>query len=200
MSLVRRFAATTLLAALLTPAAALLAPGTASAAHINVATIAGSINPASANHLMKVIARSESDGAVAVLIELDTPGGLLAATKDIIQAILNARVPVIVYVSPRGAWAASAGTFITMAGHVAAMAPGTSIGAAHPVAVGGGSTAPGRTRTATPSATSQPRRPRTSRRASSSPSPRSEAATRSGPWMPSATPWPSVRTRRSRRA
>jgi len=119
-----------------------LAPGAARAAHVNVATIAGSINPASADHLMKVIARSESDGAAAVLIELDTPGGLLASTKDIIQAILNSRVPVIVYVSPRGAWAASAGTFITMAGHVAAMAPGTSIGAAHPVGVGGGNTAP----------------------------------------------------------
>lgn len=114
----------------------------ARAAHVNVATISGSINPASADHLMKVISRSEADGAAAVLIELDTPGGLLASTKDIIQAILNAKVPVIVYVSPRGAWAASAGTFITMAGHVAAMAPGTSIGAAHPVAVTGGGTAP----------------------------------------------------------
>jgi membrane-bound serine protease (ClpP class) len=117
-------------------------PAAAQAAHLNVATISGSINPASADHLMKVIARSEQDGAVAVLIELDTPGGLLAATKDIIQAILNARVPVIVYVAPHGAWAASAGTFITMAGHVAAMAPGTSIGAAHPVGIGGGSKGP----------------------------------------------------------
>jgi membrane-bound serine protease (ClpP class) len=72
------------------------------------------------------------------LIELDTPGGLLLSTKDIIQAILNARVPVIVYVAPRGAWAASAGTFITLAGHVAAMAPGTSIGAASPVSATGG--------------------------------------------------------------
>jgi len=121
---------------------AALAPGAAQAGHVNVATISGSINPASADHLMKVIARSETDGAEAVLIELDTPGGLLASTKDIIQAILNARVPVIVYVSPHGAWAASAGTFITMAGHVAAMAPGTSVGAAHPVAVTGGNTAP----------------------------------------------------------
>ena len=119
-----------------------LAPGVARAAHVNVATISGSINPASADYLLKVIGRSESDGAAAVMIELDTPGGLLAATKDIIQAILNARVPVIVYVAPRGAWAASAGTFITMAGHIAAMAPGTSIGAAHPVGVTGGSKGP----------------------------------------------------------
>jgi len=116
-------------------------PSVAAAGTVNVATISGSINPASADHLMKVIARSEQEGAAAVLIELDTPGGLLSSTKDIIQAILNARVPVIVYVAPRGAWAASAGTFITLAAHVAAMAPGTSIGAAHPVGIGGG-TAP----------------------------------------------------------
>jgi membrane-bound serine protease (ClpP class) len=116
-------------------------PLAASAAHVNVVTIDGSINPASSDHLQQVIARSESDGAAAVLIELDTPGGLLAATKDIVQAILNARVPVIVFVSPRGAWAASAGAFVTMAGHIAAMAPGTSIGAASPVdASGGGGT------------------------------------------------------------
>ncbi len=83
-----------------------------------------------------MITRSVEEGAEAVLIELDTPGGLLASTKDIIQAILNSPVPVIVYVAPQGAWAGSAGTFITLAGHVAAMAPGTSIGAAHPVGIG----------------------------------------------------------------
>ena len=112
-------------------------PLAASAAHVNVVTIDGSINPASSDHLQQVIARSETDGAAAVLVELDTPGGLLAATKDIVQAMLNARVPVIVFVSPRGAWAASAGAFVTMAGHVAAMAPGTSIGAASPVSATG---------------------------------------------------------------
>jgi membrane-bound serine protease (ClpP class) len=109
-----------------------------SAAHINVITIAGSINPASSDYIQNAIETSEADGATALLIELDTPGGLLASTKDIIQAILNARVPVVVFVSPRGAWAASAGTFITLAAHVAAMAPGTSIGAASPVSAGGG--------------------------------------------------------------
>jgi membrane-bound serine protease (ClpP class) len=112
-------------------------PLAASAAHVNVVTIDGSINPASSDYLQQVIAKSETDGARAVLIELDTPGGLLAATKDIVQAILNARVPVIVFVSPRGAWAASAGAFVTMAGHIAAMAPGTSIGAASPIGAGG---------------------------------------------------------------
>jgi membrane-bound serine protease (ClpP class) len=112
-------------------------PVAARAAHVNVVTIDGSINPASSDHLQQVIKRSEADGAQAVLVELDTPGGLLAATKDIVQAILNARVPVIVFVSPRGAWAASAGAFVTMAGHIAAMAPGTSIGAASPVNASG---------------------------------------------------------------
>ncbi len=110
----------------------------AGAAHINVVTISGSINPASSDYIQKAIALSEEEGAVALLIELDTPGGLLSSTKDIIQAMLNARVPVIVFVAPRGAWAASAGTFITLAGHIAAMAPGTSIGAASPVSVTGG--------------------------------------------------------------
>jgi membrane-bound serine protease (ClpP class) len=117
---------------------ALIAATPAAAGHVNVVTIAGSINPASSDHLQKAIAQSETEGAVALLIELDTPGGLLSSTKDIIQAMLNARVPVVVFVSPRGAWAASAGTFITLAAHVAAMAPGTSIGAASPVSVTGG--------------------------------------------------------------
>jgi membrane-bound serine protease (ClpP class) len=115
-----------------------LVAGPAQASHINVVVIDGSINPASSDHIQRAIELSEEEGAVAILIELDTPGGLLASTKDIIQAMLNARVPVIVFVSPRGAWAASAGTFITLAAHVAAMAPGTSIGAASPVSASGG--------------------------------------------------------------
>jgi len=112
--------------------------GSAAAGHINIITIDGSINPASSDYLQGAIRQSESDGAEALLIELDTPGGLLSSTKDIIQAMLNAKVPVIVFVSPKGAWAASAGTFITLAGHIAAMAPGTSIGAASPISASGG--------------------------------------------------------------
>lgn len=104
---------------------------------VHVARISGSINPASADYLKRAITQSEEEGAALLLIELDTPGGLVASTKDIIQAMLNARVPVAVYVSPQGAWAGSAGTFITIAAHVAAMAPGSSIGAAHPVGIGG---------------------------------------------------------------
>jgi membrane-bound serine protease (ClpP class) len=125
-------------AALIAAGLLLALPGLAAAAHINAVVIDGSINPASSDHLQQVIAQSEQEGALAVLIELDTPGGLLASTKDIVQAMLNARVPVIVFVSPQGAWAASAGAFITLAGHVAAMAPGTSIGAASPVSATGG--------------------------------------------------------------
>jgi membrane-bound serine protease (ClpP class) len=103
---------------------------------VNVIRVSGTINPASSSFIQKSIERSTADGAAALLLELDTPGGLVSSTKDIIQAILNAEIPVIVYVAPQGAWAGSAGTFITLSGHVAAMAPGTSIGAAHPVGVG----------------------------------------------------------------
>jgi membrane-bound serine protease (ClpP class) len=103
---------------------------------VNLVVISGSINPASADHIIKAIAQSEMEGAAALLVELDTPGGRVTSTKDIIQAMLNARVPVVVYVAPQGAWAGSAGTFITIAAHVAAMAPGTTIGAASPIGIG----------------------------------------------------------------
>lgn len=109
------------------------APTVALAGHINLIRIDGSVNPASSDFLQQAVETSANDGALALIIELDTPGGLLSATKDMVQALLNANVPVIVYVSPQGAWAASAGAFITMAAHIAAMAPGTSIGAASPV-------------------------------------------------------------------
>lgn len=108
------------------------------APRINQITVDGSINPASADYIIHAIERSEADGAEALLIELDTPGGLVSSTQDIIKAMLNAGVPTIVYVTPRGAWAASAGTMITIAGNIAAMTPGSSIGAAHPVSIGGG--------------------------------------------------------------
>jgi membrane-bound serine protease (ClpP class) len=108
----------------------------ASAAHVNVATIAGTINPYSADYLRRAIDASEQDGAEALVVQLDTPGGLLASTKDIIQAMLAAKLPIVVFVAPSGAWAGSAGTFITLAGHVAAMAPGTTIGAATPIGIG----------------------------------------------------------------
>ena len=93
----------------------LLAPFVAGAKNVDVVTVSGGINPAVADYLMRAIDQSAKEGAQALVIELDTPGGLLSSTKDIVGAILNAELPVIVFVSPRGAWAASAGTFITLA-------------------------------------------------------------------------------------
>ncbi|MBI4233294.1 MAG: nodulation protein NfeD [Chloroflexi bacterium] len=103
-----------------------------------VLQVKGIITPVLADYVERGIAIAESRGAVATVIQLDTPGGLDEAMRDIIQHIVNAPMPVVVYVSPAGARAASAGAFITIAGHVAAMAPGTGIGAAHPVALGQG--------------------------------------------------------------
>ena len=97
----------------------------------------GIVNPGMGEYTVNSIARAEKTGAQAVLIELDTPGGLVTTTESIIQAILEADLPVIVYVTPSGAHAASAGTIITLAAHVAAMAPASRIGAAHPVTGGG---------------------------------------------------------------
>lgn len=96
----------------------------------------GSINPGLAEFIVEGIQTAEKEKAAALIIQLDTPGGLDSSMRAINKAIINAKVPVIVYVSPKGARAASAGMFITMVAHVAAMAPGTNIGAAHPVSVG----------------------------------------------------------------
>ncbi|MBI2829977.1 MAG: nodulation protein NfeD [Chloroflexi bacterium] len=109
---------------------------------IDVLTIKGPISPVPADYIKRGIADAEKDGAVALIIQLDTPGGLDTSMRDIVQSIVSARVPVVVYVSPSGARAASAGVFITMAGHVAAMAPNTTIGAAHPVTSTGGELPP----------------------------------------------------------
>lgn len=98
-----------------------------------------SINPATADYLLRAVDRAEADNARLLLIQLDTPGGLVTSTREIVDRFLNAEVPIAVWVGPAGAWAASAGTFITMSANVAAMAEGTSIGAAHPVNIGGGS-------------------------------------------------------------
>lgn len=120
---------------------ALLLAGTALAAApraVYVMRVVGSINPGSAEFIEESISLAEREHAEALVIELDTPGGLETSMRQIVQAISNARVPVVVYIYPRGARAASAGVFVTMAANVAAMAPGTNIGAAHPVSVGMG--------------------------------------------------------------
>jgi membrane-bound serine protease (ClpP class) len=100
----------------------------------------GAITPVTARLLTAAIERAQTDRAQALIVRLNTPGGLERSMRTMAQTILNSEVPVIVYVAPTGARAASAGVFITMAAHVAAMAPATNIGAAHPVAIGGGET------------------------------------------------------------
>ncbi len=105
--------------------------------HINVYPVEGVINPVIVEFMSVSLEQSIDEGAAAVVFQLDTPGGLVSSTRLIVKSLLNADIPAVVYVSPSGAQAASAGTFITMAGHIAAMAPGTNIGAAHPVGGGG---------------------------------------------------------------
>ncbi len=112
-------------------------PKSAVQPHVDLIVIDGGINPAVDDYIKEAIARAKSDEARALVIELDTPGGLLESTRSIVKNMLGAPVPVIVYVAPSGAGAGSAGTFITMAAHIAAMAPATNIGAAHPVGGGG---------------------------------------------------------------
>ncbi|MEO6294680.1 MAG: ATP-dependent Clp protease proteolytic subunit, partial [Candidatus Limnocylindria bacterium] len=123
--------------------AGLVAPAgvRAGADDVHLLTLDDAINPISARYLERGIEEAAEQGAAAVLIELSTPGGLLDATQDLTTAMLGAEVPIIVYVTPPGTHAASAGVFITMAGHVAAMAPSTRIGAATPVS-GDGSEIP----------------------------------------------------------
>jgi len=109
----------------------------ASTQSIHILHVEGTIVPIVADYIDRGISKAEDENATVCIIELDTPGGLLGSTEGIVQRIMNADVPVVVYVSSKGAWAASAGTFITLSAHIAAMTPGTTIGAAHPVAAGG---------------------------------------------------------------
>ena len=103
---------------------------------IDVLHVKGVVNPVLSDYIERGINHAEDSNSMALVIQLDTPGGLDTSMRDIITDIVNSRVPVIVYVSPSGARAASAGVFITVAAHVAAMAPNTSIGAASPVSIG----------------------------------------------------------------
>ena len=122
------------LGALLLVAQSILAQ--AAGGRVDVVRVDGTITPPMARYVGRAIERAAADGAVAVVLEIDTPGGLSSAMDDIIADILHSEVPVVVYVAPNGARAASAGVFIAYAAHVAAMAPGTRIGSASPVFLG----------------------------------------------------------------
>ncbi len=109
------------------------------AAHVEWVKVDGAIGPIAHKIIGEALDRAEASDAEALIIELDTPGGLLSTTRLIAKRMLAAHVPVVVYISPSGARAGSAGVFVTLAANIAAMAPGTNIGAAHPVDIGGGS-------------------------------------------------------------
>jgi membrane-bound serine protease (ClpP class) len=137
--MIRRLAALGPLTALVLAAGLVAMPVRATAAAtVDLITLEGVISPVTLRLVEGALARARADGAHALVVQLDTPGGLERSMRAIAQRLLNADVPVIVYVAPTGARAASAGVFLTLAAHVAAMAPATNIGAAHPVALGGG--------------------------------------------------------------
>lgn len=130
---VRRWLWFLLLGMLAAPAAAAPAPSPAAEPVVHRVVVDGVIGPATARLILRTIALAEDARVEALVIQLDTPGGLMTSMEQITRAILNAKVPVVVYVAPRGARAASAGVFVTYAAHIAAMAPATHIGAATPV-------------------------------------------------------------------
>ncbi|MEA1866655.1 MAG: hypothetical protein U9N19_00910, partial [Thermodesulfobacteriota bacterium] len=105
---------------------------------IYLVKLKGSINPGAAELLKRALREADMGLATCLVIELDTPGGLVSTLRDMVQEVMASRIPTVVYVTPSGAQAASAGAILTIASHVAAMAPGTNIGAAHPVNLGSG--------------------------------------------------------------
>jgi membrane-bound serine protease (ClpP class) len=120
---------------ILLPALLGFSPLTA-AENVHVITVEAAINPSTTDYIHASIENASRAGAEALIIRLNTPGGLLKSTRAIVSDLLEAPLPVVVYVAPSGAQAASAGVFVTLAAHIAAMSPGTNIGAAHPVLMG----------------------------------------------------------------
>jgi len=113
------------------------ATAAAAAENVSLIKIDGAIGPATASYISRSIAEAQAQKAQCLIIQLNTPGGLLDSTQRIVQSFLGSPVPVVVYVAPTGATATSAGCFITLAANISAMAPATTIGAAHPVSLGG---------------------------------------------------------------
>jgi len=111
--------------------------GVSNEREVMIIEIEGAISSGAATSLTRGIKEAEDRGAGLVIIQLDTPGGLVVSMKTMVKTIMNSSVPVVVYVAPKGAGAASAGVLVTVSAHIAAMAPGTNIGAAHPVTAGG---------------------------------------------------------------
>jgi membrane-bound serine protease (ClpP class) len=128
----RLFLAAVMLAALVP-----MVPARAAEPHVLVATLNGVINPITDSYISKAVDRAVASHSTALIIQMDTPGGLDTSMRDIIKKILGAPLPVVVFVSPSGARAASAGLYITQSSDIAVMAPGTNIGSAHPVSIGG---------------------------------------------------------------
>ncbi|HEV3096577.1 MAG TPA: nodulation protein NfeD [Candidatus Dormibacteraeota bacterium] len=147
----RLFLATVMMAALM-PAI----PVRAAEPHVLVATLTGVINPITDNYISNAVDRAVQGHDTALIIAMDTPGGLDTSMRDIIKKMLSAPVPVIVFVSPSGARAASAGMYITEAADLAVMAPGTNIGSAHPVSLGGSNPAPNPSGSPSAAATAAP--------------------------------------------
>src|SRR2546421_7448870 len=127
----------TALTALVLWLACATAPPTFAAEKVSLINIDGAIGPATATYIARSIEEARTQNAQCLIIQLNTPGGLLDSTQKIVQSFLGSSVPVVVYVAPTGATATSAGCFITIAASIAAMAPATTIGAAHPVTLGG---------------------------------------------------------------
>ncbi len=108
-----------------------------SAQEIYIAKLSGVINPVTSSYVIEAIHQAQAQDAQCLILQIDTPGGLDESMREVIKEMLGAEIPIVVHVFPKGARAASAGAFITLAAHIAAMAPGTNIGAAHPVSMGG---------------------------------------------------------------
>jgi membrane-bound serine protease (ClpP class) len=186
-------------------ALAMLAAPAEATEHALVLEIDGAIGPPTADYVVRELAAAKPDEVGLVILRMNTPGGLDTSMREIIKAILASPVPVATYVAPNGARAASAGTYIAYASAIAAMAPSTNIGAATPVQLGGDSLLPGRSeqkqnRKAKTASRRTPWRARSSTTPSPifAASPRSTAATPTGPRTPCARPQAFRPPRRSR--